>query len=149
MCAGSARGRRSSSTVCCQQQKQLCSSSRQTWAVLLLWLSLCSMNKFAAAVCNAVTYNCPTALDAAKAMTNNNLQLPITNAAFSLACPTTGYTLITDMGCHQLASTMPSGMCCCQAGWCKQQKHSAQPRMYRSNKLPRICLSPAQGYAHT
>eukprot|EP00878_Enallax_costatus_P023564 GHUV01025065.1.p1 GENE.GHUV01025065.1~~GHUV01025065.1.p1 ORF type:complete len:423 (+),score=66.03 GHUV01025065.1:176-1444(+) len=71
------------------------------------------MYRTAAGVCNSVAYTaCPTALDAAVALTGNNAQLPISNAAFSGVCNTAtaiGYVLITDLGCHELAPTMPSG----------------------------------------
>lgn len=55
---------------------------------------------------------CPSALAAAQALTGNNAQLPISNAAFSGPCTAGGiqaWLLITNFGCHYLASKMPLG----------------------------------------
>jgi hypothetical protein len=83
---------------------------------LLLLLCICSSwLDHAAAACaggDPVVTPCPTALAAAQALTGNNAQLPISNAAFSGRCASgvaEGMLLITDFGCHYLAPQMPLG----------------------------------------
>jgi hypothetical protein len=67
----------------------------------------------AAAGCDPVVTPCPSALAAAQALTGNNPQLPVTNAVFSGVCGggVEGMLLITEFGCHSLASKMPLGEC--------------------------------------
>jgi hypothetical protein len=84
----------------------------------LLLLCICSSWPLhAAAACaggDSVVAPCPTALAAAQALTGNNAQLPVSNAAFSGRCTpgdAVGMLLITDFGCHYLAASMPLGEC--------------------------------------
>lgn len=101
-----------------RQQSYTCSScnSQHLWGLFLLWMCLSGLLDKATAACGAVTYDpCPDALTAARAMTANNAQLPITNAAFTGVCtPEVGYLQINNMGCHELAPLMPLGECCQQ-----------------------------------
>jgi hypothetical protein len=84
-------------------------------AVLLLCSFISSLVLPAAATCaggDPVVTPCPSALAAAQALTGNNAQLPVSNAAFSGACTVggvEGMLLIDTFGCHHLATTMPLG----------------------------------------
>jgi hypothetical protein len=83
--------------------------------VLLLCSIISSLVLPAAADCvegDPVVTPCPSALAAAQALTGNNAQLPVSNAAFDGACTAggvEGMLLITTFGCHHLATTMPLG----------------------------------------
>jgi hypothetical protein len=80
---------------------------------LLLCIVASCLGPAAAAGCDPVVTSCPSALAAAQALTGNNPQLTVTNAAFSGACGggIEGMLLITDFGCHYLATQMPLGEC--------------------------------------
>jgi hypothetical protein len=83
--------------------------------LLLLCSSISSLVLPAAATCaegDPVVTPCPSALAAAQALTGNNAQLPVSNAAFDGACTVggvEGMLLIDTFGCHHLATIMPLG----------------------------------------
>lgn len=66
--------------------------------------------------CGSVAFtSCPSAAAAAAALTGSSALLPISGATFSGACTTgsvEGMLLISAMGCHYLAASMPSGKAC-------------------------------------
>lgn len=88
---------------------------RLSFFVFIVWHLLYVANPTdAGGACDGTYTACPSATAAAEALTGNNVQLPVSNAAFSGTCSpgTQGWLLVTSFGpCHYLGQSMPAGGC--------------------------------------